>query len=327
MKFSVLICTRNGARVIDEVIYSIINQTEINEIIEVILVHTLTTDSTCEIVSKILEKTNIQLKEIKSDVLGKSPALTLGLDAALGDFIAIVDDDNILALDYIYEARKILTNANIGLLGSQGIIDENLILPLWFLDYKSDYAIGLPVQDNVTDWVWGAGSIVNKKAWEKLREMGFDFMLNGSRVSNSSAVIGGGDDVELSLALKLLKYEIVISENVKYKHHFPQKRINEDYLLENNRNTCQSVAIHAIYRTILYFPYKNIFLSQLAWHFRIAKNLLACIIIIIISTLKNNKLKRKYYQSTFFGILFGFISYRADFKKIYIYLLKIYEKN
>ena len=53
-------------------------------------------DLTLNIVSKILANSAINLIKIHCGVAGKSPALVLGLDAARGDYIVIVDDDNIL---------------------------------------------------------------------------------------------------------------------------------------------------------------------------------------------------------------------------------------
>jgi len=127
--------------------------------------------------------------------------------------------------------------------------------------------------------------------------------------------------------LSEFKYEIVISENVKFKHYFPQNRISEEFLIDNNINTSRSVVIHAIYRTILYGSNRNIFFSQLAWQLLIVKNLSACIFKIIKSIVSNDALRRKYYQATFFGILSGFVIHRSNFKIFYAYLMKLYGKN
>ena len=60
----------------------------------------------------------------------------MALDIAVGDYSVIVDDDNILDENYIQEAQKLLIDSKWGCLGSQGMLDKNLILPTWFNDFR-----------------------------------------------------------------------------------------------------------------------------------------------------------------------------------------------
>ena len=85
ISFSFLICTRNSARLITEVIHSIISQYDSNQIIEIIIVDFKSTDSTLSSARNVISESNINLVEINCEVGGKSPALVLGLDAARAD--------------------------------------------------------------------------------------------------------------------------------------------------------------------------------------------------------------------------------------------------
>jgi glycosyltransferase involved in cell wall biosynthesis len=315
IKFSVLLCTKNSQRLIKEVINSVITQFN-KVIVEIIIVDHKSTDDTLLIARNILSNTpSVNYLEISCEVPGKSPALILGLDAASGEYVIILDDDNVLLPDYTQVAVEVLRDKNIGCVGSQGIFDEKLEQPAWFAEYKGVYAIGLPPQGERTDWVWGASSIINKDAWNKLRESGFKLILNPVRESHVAPIPIGGEDVELALAIKLIGYEIVISERLKFIHKFEQSRLAEEYLLENCRGVTRSVAVHDIYRQIIYQP--NALFPKLSWHYVIARKITGCSIRIVKNYLNGGGLALKYNKAILHGILIGFLDCRSQFAIIY----------
>ena len=325
MKFSILLCTRNSQRLIEEVLYSLINQDDKNAILEIIIVDYKSTDSTLPIARKIIAESNIILVEINCEISGKSPALVLGLDAARGNYIVIVDDDNVLYPDYIREAKKILLNNKIGCVGAQGVIDDKLLLPDWFLKYKSIYAIGLPMQGKNIDWVWGAASIISKTAWSKLRSEEFRFILNPERQTSSTPISIGGEDVELSLAIKLIGYEVVISNKLKFIHSFEQSRLTENYLIRTSYGVSRAVAAHEIYRTIIY--QSTLSFARIRWYLRVFRKMAGCCKNILKSLANDDSLNRKIFQSTLLGIGVGLIYFGPQYAYIYSYLLKVHEKN
>ncbi len=311
MKFSFLICTCNSDRLISEVLYSILNQTKSDDILEIIVVDYNSSDLTLNIVNKILANSAIKLNEIHCAVAGKSPALALGLDAARGDYIVIVDDDNILYSNYIEEASTILRNENIGCVGAQGIVSEDLVLPEWFREYKSVYAIGLPADGKHADWVWGAGSIINRKAWEYIRKKEFIFLLNPERKSHSHPIAVGGEDVELSLAITLAGYEIISTENLKFTHKFQQARLKEEYLIKNSLGVSRAVTIHELYRTLIEKP--NSLIHRIWWLYKIGRKILGCILRVFLSLILGRNLNRKVMQATLMGIIYGFLQFNSSY--------------
>jgi glycosyltransferase involved in cell wall biosynthesis len=324
MKFSFLICTCNSERLISEVLHSILNQTKYNDISEIIIVDYNSNDLTLNIVNNILANSTINLIEIHCEVAGKSPALALGLDAARGDYNVIVDDDNILYLNYIEEANNILRYENIGCVGAQGIVDKDLVLPDWFRDYESVYAIGLPAAGKRSDWVWGAGSIINKKAWEDIRKKEFIFLLNPERKSHSYPISVGGEDVELSLAIKLAGYETISTENLKFIHKFQQSRLNEQYLIKNSLGVSRAVTVHELYRTLIEKP--NSLIPRMWWLYKISRKILGCILYVMLSLIRGKKLNRKVTQATLMGIIFGFHQFKSCYSIGYNRLKEIRNK-
>ena len=326
MTFTILICTRNSANKICEVINSVNNQTCKTDIAEVIVVDYQSIDYTLEIAMKELLKCNISSHTFSIEKSGKSAALGYGFDKAIGDYVLVLDDDNILFPDFIQNAKNILQkNKKIGCLGSQGIVDISLNYPVWFDQYKSNFAIGLPKQADETDWVWGAASIVKLEAWHLLRKAGFSFQLNPERISASNPVTLGGEDVELALAIKLLGFTIDYSENIKFIHKFDQKRLVENFIVSHNKAIVRSVAVHEMYRSFIYNS-DGIFSYYMIWQFRFWKKVLSSIIHLILSyLLAYPRINRQMNYATFIGIISGYKQFKAKSPHILKSLKKLHQ--
>lgn len=319
MKFSFILCTRNSARVLVEVVESIISQKVDHKLIEIILSDYESSDQTVEIVHCLSKKNNIKFNYIECHKPGKTLALEMALDKALGDYSVIVDDDNILDENYIQEAEKLLLDSNWGCLGSQGILDKNLILPTWFNDFKGYYAIGVP--SDAKDWVWGACCMINMIVWKKLRKNGFEIQLNIARISHSHPIELGGEDAELSLAIYMLGYKVKFVQELKFIHKFDQKRLNKNFFLENVFGVCRSTPILQIYRLIIYNP--NSLFPKIYWIAGLFITIIACFLRGIVNILINNRFKAKYNFKIMLGVISGFVFFKKNFYKIYDKLLQI----
>jgi len=319
MKFSFILCTRNSARVLTEVVESIVSQNIHNDFIEIILSDYYSSEKTVEIVKTISKKKNIRLNYLQCKKPGKNIALEMALDIAVGDYSVIVDDDNILDENYIQEAQKLLIDPKWGCLGSQGMLDKNLILPTWFNDFRGHYCIGVPF--GAKDWVWGACSIINMEVWKKLRKKGFEIQLNIARTSHSQPIELGGEDTELSLAIHMLGYKVKFIEKLRFIHKFEQKRLNKKYFLDNALGVCRSIPILEIYRLIIYNS--NLFFPKHIWMLGLFKIVLASSIRCIFNILINNRLKAKYNYRIILGVISGYVTFKNHFNKIYSKLVQI----
>ena len=319
MKFSFLLCTSNSERVLTEVLESIVSQRIDHKLIEIILADYNSTDQTIEIVKNITKKKNIKFNYINCTKPGKTPALELALDSAIGNYSVIVDDDNILNDDYIEEATKLLEDSKLGSLGSQGVVDKNLLLPDWFSDYEGHYAIGIP--EGANDWVWGACCIINMTAWKKLRQIGYELQLNPIRENHSTPIELGGEDTELSLAINMIGYKVKFFRNLKFTHKFQQRRLDQTYFLKNCFGVCRSIPILEIYRIVIYQP--DIMFPKIFWILILLKSVIGCTIRIMLYAFSRNFLKVKYNYKIICGVISGLIYFRKNFYKIYYKLVKI----
>jgi glycosyltransferase involved in cell wall biosynthesis len=324
--FSILICTRNSSRVISEVIESLVSQSRLDLINEVIIVDYLSTDNTINIINKQLEGKKLKLIVKIIDSPGKSNALIHGLNIANSKYTLILDDDNILEHNFVKNASNILSsNTMIGCLGSFGIVDPAKTYPTWFEEYKSSFAIGLPQQGRIKDWVWGAASIIKMEAWRVLQNNNFRFLLEVERLAHNIPVKIGGEDVELSLAIKKIGYEIDFSETLKFIHKFDTTRLNDSYLISNNKGVAASVTIHEIYRAFIYNT-KYIKYGQIIFHYRIHRKILISFLVLVKNLFKNNIFNIKMSYSTFIGIINGYFYFFSKIKN-YSFLIKKLEIN
>jgi glycosyltransferase involved in cell wall biosynthesis len=324
MNFSILLCTKNSQRLIEEVMSSVVNQTLREDILEVIFVDYESYDDTLSLAKSVVEKSGIQFVALSCNKPGKSPALVQGLNAARGNYIVIVDDDNILFPDFIFEAKKKLLTQNVGCLGSMGVFDADLVKPSWFDKYPSEFAIGLPNGGGATDWVWGAGCVVNKEAWTKLTKKSFDFILSPERTSSAEPIAMGGEDVELSLAVNLLGYSVVSSKQLKFFHKFEQKRLTTDFLFANAKGVARSAPVHEVYRLMM--NGKTGKLKVFLWRLKVLRKLLGCIKNIIKSAMIGDHFSRRYYGSIFIGIWQGYRIFNPNIDKVIKTVGSLHEK-
>ena len=324
MKFSILLCTRNSQRLIEEVMLSIIGQTQREDILEIILVDYNSEDSTLALAENIAEGASIPFVPVKCSKPGKSAALVIGLNEACGDYIVIVDDDNILFLDFIAEAKKILLGDKIGCLGAMGVFDDNLVKPSWFDKYPSEYAIGLPNGGDATDWVWGAGCIVSKEAWNNLSKKSFDFILSPERTSPTMPIAMGGEDVELALAVNLLGYSVISSKQIKFVHKFEQKRLTANFLIGNAEGVARSVPVHEVYRLVMNGKAGKF--KVFLWRLKVLSKLLGCIKNIFKSSLIGDHFSRRYFSSISAGIWQGYRIFNPNIHKVITMVRSLSEK-
>lgn len=321
--FTILICTRNSNRVLSEVINSVLTQSNIDLIDEILIIDYKSTDNTLEIINKQLENSSVRFSIKIIDTPGKSSALISGLNVSKSFYTVILDDDNILENQFIENASTILSNnPNIGCLGSLGLIDSNQTYPEWFDDYKSSFAIGLPQQGKIKDWVWGAASIIKMESWKILSKLEFRFLLDVERLGHNIPVKIGGEDVELSLAIKKIGYEIDFSEELKFIHKFDVTRLDKKYLILNNKGVAASVTIHELYRTFIYCE-KLARYGQIIIHFRIIRKIAISLLVLLKNLFFSKSLHFKMSYSTFAGIISGYIYFFQRINTYYRVVEKI----
>lgn len=105
---SVIIPMYNSQDTIERAIMSIYNQTASSFICEIIVVNDGSTDSSLEVLEKIKTKNNIAIKIINKENGGVSTARNAGMKEANGNWIALLDSDDMWFNNKIEEQLQIL---------------------------------------------------------------------------------------------------------------------------------------------------------------------------------------------------------------------------
>ena len=267
---TLLICTYNGASRLPETLRHLAAQTVPAGLPwEVLLVSNASTDDTLEAAPRLWAELGAPapLRTLDEPRSGKENALIQGFDSARYDWVGIVDDDNLLAPDYVVQvARVMAAHPNIGILGTRAEGAFEVAPPEWFTQFEAVFAVGaqnggqtgpLPHHDG---YIYGAGSVVRRQAWLHLRSTGFAFTTTTKR---GNAVLSGAEDVELGDAMRLAGYQLWYDDAIRFKHFMYKGRLTWPYLLRMAHGTGSSQLTSAVYYFI--FRHPNLSESKFRW--------------------------------------------------------------
>lgn len=239
---SVIVCTYNGAERLPETIRHIAKQkVNPNILWEVILVDNASTDNSKQAVisewSK--HKCSAKLRIVDQPTPGKQLALEKGYEVAKYEYWVTCDDDNWLDENFVQLVYEIMSgNEQIGALGGPNTALCEVEPPDWFKYFKKDYAAGEQgdiytgevAYGDITwkrGFVWGAGMIVRRTAWENLIASGF----RTSMSCRKGTELSSGGDSEACYALVLAGWQIWYDKRLTLVHCMPGGRLSWDYLV------------------------------------------------------------------------------------------------
>ena len=252
---SVVICCYNSATRLRQTLWHIASQ-NVSEHIpwEVILVDNASIDDTAAFDKRVWIKTGCStpFEVVDQPIPGLAAARKKGIAQSRYDFILFCDDDNWLQKDYVRRAYEtMIRHTEVAALGGKGEAVSDSPFPKWFERYAVYYAIG-PQADqtgDVTDtkgYVYGAGLVLRKSAWEKLRQIGFQSLLTGRK----GDMLTSSEDREICCALRMLGYKVRYDDGLFFKHHITGRRLEWRYFLmlvqTAHRTTPHIVAYHAV---------------------------------------------------------------------------------
>jgi glycosyltransferase involved in cell wall biosynthesis len=250
MGVSVIICCYNSANKIKNVLKHLEEQKG-TELIpwEVIVVDNASIDDTSEVAMRSWTRKDVPFQVIHEAKPGLSNARLRGLDTSVHPIIVFVDDDNLVAEDYIARAFNLMEgNKKLGLAGGLGIPVSDTGFPEWFDQYQDAFAVG-PQADKTgviseeRTYLHGAGLIMRKEVWQLIMESGFNFVLSGRKGKSMSS----GEDSEISSAFRLAGYDLWYDPNLKFQHIIPVQRLNWKFLIKLSREFGKSFAVLDIY--------------------------------------------------------------------------------
>jgi glycosyltransferase involved in cell wall biosynthesis len=205
---------------------------------EVIVVDNSSPDETAKVALESWPaECSIPLRVVFEPNRGLTYARLRGLAEARYEIVCFVDHDNRVSPDWIETAASVMAaHPEVGACGGQTEAASEEMLPRWFEQFQSYYAVG-PQGDkagDITDtrgYLWGAGLCLRKRAWQMLSEKQFSFTLQDRRGQELSS----GGDAELCYALRLTGWRLWYEPHLKMNHFMTSERLNWSYLRRVSR--------------------------------------------------------------------------------------------
>jgi glycosyltransferase involved in cell wall biosynthesis len=250
---SVIICSHNGASLLPDTLAHLKAQRPVPVPWEVLLVDNASTDDTSGTARSSWKDTTVPLRVVSEPRLGVRYAREKGFEEASYGLLAFVDDDNWVAPDWVAVVFDIMSNES--RLGAVGSIRDPVfdgLAPGWFKSFHSSYAVlteqDFRALDQPPEYLPTAGLCVRKSAWEELLRRGFSFRSVGRKGTR----LTGGEDTELTMALRLSGWELRVDPKLRLRHFMPSQRLKWKYLrrllrsYEASHVTLDSYSAHSL---------------------------------------------------------------------------------
>jgi len=227
LSIDLIICTYNNALLLKQTIAAIA-RLKIPAYVDwnLLVVNNNCTDLTASIVDEYIEQKIIPIKMVRETKQGISAARFCGVNSTSKDWIALIDDDCILAENWIEQAAEFIeAYPQCGLFGGRiNLVFENEPPP-FVHNFPFAYAgKNLGNKAKRMDAIAGAGMVVSRKALEQCGWTN-NYILE-DRIGDQ--LISGGD---MEIALRVgTQYEVWYNPNCQLNHIIPERRTTKKYL-------------------------------------------------------------------------------------------------
>lgn len=245
---TLLTCTRNGADMIRDALAAAMEQRGVEAAsYEILVVDNGSTDGTPEIAAELLGRGTVPWRCLSETREGKLNAFLRGVREARGEAIAIVDDDNIVAPDFVARVTEFFARCpTVGMIGSANTLD-GVPEPDWFGPIRDRFACGTPAPIGseveevsevrvVTSFAVppGAGSCFRRTPLVEALDGGFFFMNDTFRGAKMAVT---GEDTELCFLFQRLGWRFGIDRGLHVRHRIRPDRLTWPYALRLCRST------------------------------------------------------------------------------------------
>jgi len=143
--FSVVVCTRNRARLLQGTIDSVLTQNYPADRYEVIVVDNDSSDGTRALIERYLTSARVPVSYYLEPRLGSSLARNLGIERSCGDYVAFLDDDTVAMPGWL-SAFDVAVREYGGIAGGgpvEPVVESGIEPPLWWRDPNIRCIFGL----------------------------------------------------------------------------------------------------------------------------------------------------------------------------------------
>lgn len=223
----VVICTYNNATLLDRALAAISKQQVTSDLQwEVVVVNNNCTDETPDVVERYSKSVGMSVRMITEPQQALTPARVCGVRSTDGEWVAFVDDDCLLAEDWIEQAARFaVTHPRCGAFGGHIVPDWEVAPPSYVLSHRYAYASKYHGETaHRRSWLAGAAMVVRREALKKSGWIDKQFLDD-----RTGARLVSGGDMEIGLRVGAT-YELWYNPDCKLRHVIPSRRMSRRYL-------------------------------------------------------------------------------------------------
>lgn len=282
-RITLLTCTHNGERTIQQALEAIANQTDVSrDIFEILVIDNASTDRTFDIATATIEKLNLNGKVLLEPRLGKINAFLKGVQEAQGEFISIIDDDNFIESGFIRYTLELFDHyPNVGMSGSLNHLFIDRPIPSWFKWISGRYGCAQPWFDEIeehnpdgtivakTAVIAGAGSTFRVQPLLDCLNKGYNFFNDTQRGKKMKVT---GEDLELCWLIRSLGYRFAFNPRIQIRHAIQAERLN----LQHFQVLCKTIGAGSLGADPFMFTLKHNgqnFPMQWTWQWQLLSKL------------------------------------------------------
>ncbi len=222
-----VVCTYNNAALLDRTLTALSAQ-RVSSVVrwQVLVVDNNCTDETPEVVERHLRSGGIPLRVVREPEQGLTPTRLCGVRNTGGEWIAFVDDDCLLAEDWVEEAAHFAAGHPLcGAFGGQIVLDWETAPPPYASNRRYAYA-GKSHGETAhrRPWIAGAGMVVRRAALEDCGWIDRQFLEDRT---GKRPVSGGDMEIALRIAARS---EVWYNPTCRLRHVIPERRMTRQYL-------------------------------------------------------------------------------------------------
>ncbi|MBV9774753.1 MAG: glycosyltransferase family 2 protein [Gemmatimonadetes bacterium] len=227
LSLDLVVCTYNNAALLDRTLGAMSRLRVPAEIrCGVLVVDNNCADGTPEVVARWARRFPVPLRIVREPRQGLTPARLRGVRETDGEWIAFVDDDCLLAEDWLEQAACFAAeHPACGAFGGRVVPEWEREPPPYVLDHRYAYAAKSHGDTpHRRRWLAGAGMVVRRAALEACGWTGRQFLED--RVGGR--LVSGGD-VEIGLRVAA-GHEVWFAPGCTLTHLIPERRMTRPYL-------------------------------------------------------------------------------------------------
>ena len=245
-KLSLIIATYNRAQSLLRILRSVVSQSAAPELWECIVVNNNSTDNTAEVFACFAaDNQGFDLKMVTEIKQGLSNARNCGITASVGEYVAIVDDDETLESSYIESYIEFFDSFPTAMAAGGAVRAEyESHRPRWMSHY-TERMIANPIDLDVVVALFPSSRVPAGGNMAFRREIFDRVGLFNPRLGRNGQSLIGGEENDLFARLRTAGESLYFVPNAAIFHHIPDAKLTDEYFDRLSYNVGRSKVLRA----------------------------------------------------------------------------------